>query len=89
MVRSSVLFPAPFAPMMETIWPVAMDAGAFEKPDWMLLSYHKPVTVSSGEGAGNVTDEDIRTFWKAGSNDAGEFVILDLEKKAGSSGGSD
>ncbi len=62
-------------------WPVAMNAGTFEKPDWMLLSYHKPVTVSSGEGAGNVTDEDIRTFWKAGSNNAGEFVIVDLEKK--------
>lgn len=61
-------------------WPVAMGAKAFDKPDWMLLSYRKPVKVSSGKGADNITDEDIRTFWKAGSNSAGEYAIVDLEK---------
>lgn len=61
-------------------WPVAMGAKAFDNPDWMLLSYRKPVKVSSGKGADNITDEDIRTFWKAGSNSEGEYAIVDLEK---------
>lgn len=59
-------------------WPIAMDAKPFDKPDWMLLSYKKPVAVSSGEGAEHVTDEDIRTFWQAGSNRPGEWAELDL-----------
>ena len=61
-------------------WPIGMETPAFEKPDWMLLSYGKQVNVSSGEGAGNVTDEDIRTWWRAASNTAGEWARLDLGK---------
>ena len=48
---------------------------------WMLLSYHKSVTASSARDsfpAGNVTDENPRTFWVAGSNRPGEWVTLDL-----------
>ena len=48
-------------------WPVALDAKPFDQPDWMLLSYGKKVRVSSGRGAEHITDENIRTFWKAGS----------------------
>ena len=59
-------------------WPIAMDAKPFDKPDWMLLSYGKPVEVSSGEGAECITDEDIRTFWKAETNRPGEWAELDL-----------
>lgn len=59
-------------------WPIAMDAKAFSKPDWMLLSYNKKVRASSGNGMENVTDEDIRTFWKAGSNQPGEWIEIDL-----------
>ena len=59
-------------------WPIAMEAEPFVQPDWMLLSYGKQVTVSSGSGAENITDEDIRTFWKAESNRPGEWACIDL-----------
>ena len=48
---------------------------------WMLLSRHKPVTVSStldGFPAGNAVDEDIRTWWSARSGTAGEWLQVDL-----------
>lgn len=61
-------------------WPVRMDAPAFSKPDWMLLSYGKPVTVSSGEGASYVTDENCRTWWKAEDAAPGQWVMVDLEQ---------
>jgi hypothetical protein len=49
---------------------------------WMLLSYRKPCTASSVRNpyaAANVTDENPRTFWLAGSSQAGEQLTLDLE----------
>jgi hypothetical protein len=61
-------------------WPVALYASTFAKPDFMLLSYGKAVNVSSGTGAEHVTDENVRTWWKAGSNKPGEWVELDLGK---------
>ena len=48
---------------------------------WMLLSYRKPCTASSvvtPYAAANVTDEDARTFWLAGTNRPGEWLTLDL-----------
>ena len=53
-------------------------------PDWMLLSYNKPVEVSS-----ELTDhpkkfaanEDIRTFWSAKTGDNGEWISMDLQKE--------
>lgn len=48
---------------------------------WMLLSYRKPVTVSSVQGgfaAVNATDENPRTFWLAGSAQPGETLTVDL-----------
>jgi len=50
---------------------------------WMLLSYRKPCVASSSRspyGAANVTDENPRTFWLAGSSQAGESLSLDLEQ---------
>jgi hypothetical protein len=50
---------------------------------WMLLSYKKPVEVSSAIDtlpACNIADEDIRTYWAAQSGNAGEFAIIDMEK---------
>jgi hypothetical protein len=51
----------------------------------MLLSYRKPATASSvlgpesdKFGAGNVTDEDPRTFWVAASNQPGQTLTVDL-----------
>ncbi|TYA89235.1 family 43 glycosylhydrolase [Seonamhaeicola marinus] len=53
-------------------------------PGWMLLSYNKPVTVSStleNYKANNMVDEEIRTYWSANSGTEGEWAIIDLEKK--------
>ena len=52
-------------------------------PGWMLLSYKKPVQVSSSIDSlptSYMTDEDMRTYWSAQTGNAGEHVILDLEK---------
>jgi hypothetical protein len=48
---------------------------------WMLLSYRKPMTSSSARDtfpAHNVTDENPRTFWVAGTNQPGELLTMDL-----------
>jgi len=52
-------------------------------PNWMLLSYKKPVTVSSelpNHSAANAGDEDIRTYWSAKTGDKGEWLTMDLQK---------
>jgi len=54
---------------------------AGEFAGWMLLSYKKPVTTSSSVGdhlPGLLTDEKVKTYWLAESNDTGEWVIIDL-----------
>jgi len=51
---------------------------------WMLLSYRKPVTASSTLDtfpARNITDENPRTFWVAGRNEADQWLRLDLERE--------
>lgn len=48
---------------------------------WMLLSYRKPVAVSStvdGMDAAALSDENIRTYWAARSADPGEWAMIDL-----------
>ncbi len=50
-------------------------------PGWMLLSYNKPVEVSSfvdSLPASYMTDEDIRTYWAAKSGNEGVYALLDL-----------
>lgn len=52
---------------------------------WMLLSYRKPVTASSYRDvftAANVTDENIRSFWLAGTNKPGEWLTVDLGQES-------
>jgi hypothetical protein len=52
---------------------------------WMLLSYGKPVRVSSTLdkfGAENLVDENIRTFWVAARNDDHQWIEIDLQKPA-------
>lgn len=52
---------------------------------WMLLSYNKPVRVSSvqeGYDASALTDEIAKTSWLAENNDASQWVVIDLEKQA-------
>jgi xylan 1,4-beta-xylosidase len=56
-------------------------AGLF--PGWMLLSYNKPVGVSSelpGHPGKFAADEDIRNYWSAKTGDKGEWISMDLEK---------
>ena len=51
---------------------------------WMLLSYRKSAVASSTRvdfEAKNITDEDPRTFWVAGSSAKGETVTLDLGRQ--------
>ncbi|MFT3680130.1 MAG: family 43 glycosylhydrolase [Ferruginibacter sp.] len=53
-------------------------------PGWMLLSYKKPVSVSStldGYPAANAADEEIRTYWSAASGNTGEWIMIDLEQQ--------
>lgn len=48
---------------------------------WMLLSYNKPVIVSSeldGYAKENLNDEDIRTYWSAASGNSDEWAMIDL-----------
>jgi hypothetical protein len=58
-------------------------AGLFR--GWMLLSYKKPVKVSSHAEsyvAANLTDEDNKTFWVAAENNDKQWVQIDLQKPA-------
>lgn len=53
-----------------------------EDAEWMLLSYRKPVTVSSfqqGHEAENCVDEEIRTWWMP--DDDAAWCEVDLEAK--------
>lgn len=58
---------------------------AGEFTGWMLLSYDKPVTASTSDpdhAAGNITDENVKTFWLAAKNDDSQWIQIDLEKPA-------
>ncbi|WP_461489334.1 family 43 glycosylhydrolase [Pontibacter sp. HJ8] len=49
---------------------------------WMLLSYNKPVKISSTlekYGAENIVDEDIRSFWVAAENNDQQWIEIDLQ----------
>lgn len=52
------------------------------QPAGMLLSYKKPVEVSSAladHPKELATDEDIRKYWSAATGDKGEWIIVDLQ----------
>ena len=53
---------------------------------WMLLSYNKPVTVSSTLDVEKTkpeyaVNEEIRDWWSAKTGDRGEFITVDLQGK--------
>ena len=53
-------------------------------PRWMLLSYNKPVEVSSelsGHPKHDAADENIRTYWSANTGNKGEWIAMDLQKE--------
>jgi xylan 1,4-beta-xylosidase len=54
-------------------------------PKWMLLSYNKPVEVSSeltDHPKGYAADEEIRTFWSAQTGNKGEWITMDLQRES-------
>ncbi len=59
-------------------WPVNEEKAPWAAPDWMLLSYGKAVSASSGTGAQCAVDEDIRTWWTAATPTSGEWISIDL-----------
>ncbi len=61
-------------------WPINVDAQPFEQPDQFLLSYGKPVTVSSGTAPEKITNERARDWWRADNTDLQPVVNLDLEQ---------
>lgn len=53
------------------------------RTDWMLLSYNKPVSVSSSIDslpARLAADEEIRSYWAAQSADTTEYMTIDLQE---------
>lgn len=55
------------------------------QPEWMLLSYKKPVEVSSSlveHPAENAVNENVRTYWSAESGKPGEWLMVDLSKQS-------
>jgi xylan 1,4-beta-xylosidase len=51
-------------------------------PGWMLLSYNKPVEVSSelpDHPKAYAADEEIRSFWSAQTGNKGEWLSMDLQ----------
>jgi len=51
------------------------------RPEWYLLNYKKPVSVSSTYGgyfANNANDESMKTWWSAATGNSGEWIISDL-----------
>ena len=54
------------------------------QPAFMLLSYNKPVEVSSSlpdHPKENVTGEEIRKYWSAATGNKGEWITVDLQNQ--------
>lgn len=67
-------------------WPMAVEDAKMDpwkNPEWMLLSCGKAADASSaeeGKGAEKVTEENVRTWWRAATGASGEWVQVDLGK---------
>lgn len=67
-------------------YPMVVPDGPFDPwrdafAGWMLLSYHKSVVTSSeadGRPGSLAVNEDIRSWWTAGSPEEGEWIQVDL-----------
>lgn len=70
-------------------WPIAIPeegerVSPWAAPKWMLLSYGKTVTASSyeeGKEPFYAADENVQTWWQAKSNEASEWLMLDLSRE--------
>ncbi len=65
-------------------YPHEVPAGRFDaasqQPKWMLLSYNKPVTASSGARPELAVNENIRDWWSADTAAPGQWICVDLGK---------
>ena len=68
-------------------YPHRIPAGKFDaasqQPEWMLLSYKKPVTASSTAENSSpelAVNEDCRSWWSAAGAEPGEWLCVDLGK---------
>ncbi|MBR0205178.1 MAG: family 43 glycosylhydrolase [Clostridia bacterium] len=67
-------------------WPLAVSGGQedpWRDPDWMLLSAGKMAFASShtpGHEPDKATEENVRTWWQAATNDRSEWLTVDLGK---------
>lgn len=67
-------------------WPLKIEQGKmnpWKNPDWYLISYQKKMTASTameGKGPENAVDEDVHTWWRAGTAEPGQWLQMDLEK---------
>jgi xylan 1,4-beta-xylosidase len=64
-----------------TFLPSLQGEGQGVRPNWFLLNYKKPITVSStlgGYHANNANDEDIKTYWSATTDNKGEWIQSDF-----------
>ena len=67
-------------------WPMTLSGlrqDAWRDPAWMLLSVHKAAAASSfvpGHEPEKATDENVQTWWRAGSNSRDEWLQIDLGK---------
>jgi len=63
-------------------YPHEIPAGRFDaaaqEPKWMLLSYHKPVTASSGAHPELAVNENIRDWWSAETAAPDQWLCVDL-----------
>lgn len=68
-------------------YPHCIPSGKFDaasqQPEWMLLSYKKPVTASSTAENSSpelAVNEDCRSWWSAASAEPGQWLCVDLGK---------
>lgn len=65
-------------------WPMAIPEGEFDpwkEPEWFLLNYRKKMYASSweeGKEPEKAADENVQTWWRAASNQEGEWLVCDL-----------
>ncbi len=68
-------------------WPIDVEESRknpWTEPEWMLLSYHAKATASESvdsHGPEKACDENIRTWWRAKSDDENSWISLDLGKE--------
>ena len=65
-------------------WPMAAEGDPWRNPAWMLLSVGKQANASSwmqGHEPSKATEESVKTWWQAASNNRNEWLQIDLGKE--------